>query len=68
MSKVEEEWYELEYSHKGADDWFKVSSQADSKEQMQLVKKRYETSGLTAKFEYRIVKVTVTREVSPCVD
>lgn len=54
--------FEIEWSHAGADDWFKTGTEADTIESARKKLKRIvRESG--PEFEQRIVKVTITQEV-----
>lgn len=51
-------WYEIQWSYRGADDWFSTASTADSIEGA-----RKNLLGRTPDFDYRIVKYSLSEEV-----
>jgi hypothetical protein len=59
---IVESWYEIEFSMKGADDWFSSGERRDTLAGARTIKAEME-SNTRGTIDYRIVKKSVTEEV-----
>jgi len=61
--EVVDEWYEVQYSHKGADQWYRHNLEIDTlgTARTRLEEARAKVS--LGDFDWRMVKKTVTEEV-----
>ena len=57
---VTETWYEIQYSAKGAGDWFTANDNADT---IESARKKLDQTAPLPKFDFRIVKVSRVEEV-----
>ena len=58
----QETWYEIQYSLKGADDWFSSHHTADTPESARRRLAEVNAEPRSAEYDYRLVKATLTQE------